>query len=62
MTSEKPTFRVAHRLCINCGRDIVFAAPFPDPRATTDDVLDLALEAHPCKPVPRARGVWRARQ
>jgi hypothetical protein len=61
MTSERPPFRLAKRLCINCGRDIVFAAPGPDPRATTDDVLDLALEAHPCKPVPRARGTWRAR-
>ena len=60
--TDKPVFRLAHRLCIVCACEVVFAVPEPTTaQAWTDDVIDLAMEAHAChRNVPRSRGVWRS--
>lgn len=60
--NRKPTFRVAHRLCINCGRDVVFSIPYPQPQTCTDDVLDEAMKEHTCGDLvlpPIAKPAWR---
>ena len=60
--SEKPRFRLAHRLCIVCACEVVWAVPEPTTAAAfTDDVIDLAMESHACHvAMPRTRGVWRS--
>lgn len=59
---ERPPFRLAHRLCILCACEVVWALPdSTDARAWTDDVLDKALDAHACSPQLPKPPAWGRR-
>lgn len=59
---EKPVFRLATRLCIQCGRDVVYSVPHATPPSIIEEVIGKAMEEHVCALVPTTRGTWSVRK